>query len=102
MWSCITAIRHLYGLRLIKHSGSATFCTQACFWKLFQMDQSEISRVSAFKVVFCDVAGVPPLRHHLQGVTHHYTTVITDPYQRPYNNPMPTVEMLGVSLHSRG
>ena len=50
----------------------------------------------------CDVAGVPPLHHHLQGVTHHYTTVITDPYQRLYNNPMPMVEMLGVSLHSRG
>lgn len=54
------------------------------------------------KLCVCDVAGVLPLRHHHQGVTHHYTTAITDPYQRLYNNPMLMVEMLGVSLHSRG
>lgn len=46
--------------------------------------------------------GVPPLCHHLQGVTHHYTTIITDPYQRLQNNQMQMVGMLDASLHSRG
>jgi hypothetical protein len=51
VWSCITAAMHLYGLCLIKYPGSATLFTQACIWKVFQMDQSETSRVFAFKMV---------------------------------------------------
>jgi hypothetical protein len=101
VWSYITAPIHLCGLCLIKHWGS-TISFWRHFWNVFGWARVRQHVFLPSKWCVCDITGALPLRHHHQGVTHHYTTVITDPYQRLYNNQMRMVGMLGASLPSRG
>jgi hypothetical protein len=102
VWGCSTAPIHLYGLCSIKRWGNAALFMKALFGKNCRWPRVRQRVFLPLKWCVCDVAGVPPLCHHLQGVTHHYTTIITDPYQRLQNNQMQMVEMLDASLHSRG